>query len=179
MISERFLKKYKGFTLIEILVVIGLIAILAAVTIVAINPQKNFQQARDNERRAEANAILNAVGQYLAEEGNTVAALETAGGGGDGTAGADAFGTCGTDDTEITDNVAVDTADEVTAAPSTHTDLSAALVDEFIVTIPADPTGSGTVGATAVVGYTICKSGTRITIKAPDAEGGSAIEVSR
>ena len=56
-----------GFTLIEILVVIGIIAILAAVVLIAINPARQFAQARDAERHSELNSILNAIGQKLAD----------------------------------------------------------------------------------------------------------------
>ena len=60
-------KKHRGFTLIEILVVIGLIAILAAIVLIAINPGRQFAQARNSQRESNVNTILNAVGQDLAD----------------------------------------------------------------------------------------------------------------
>ena len=60
-------KAQKGFTLIEILVVIGIIAILAAIVIVAINPARQFAQARNSQRVSNVNAILNAIGQNIAD----------------------------------------------------------------------------------------------------------------
>lgn len=61
------MNKKKGFTLIEILVVIGIIAVLAAVVLVAINPARQFKLARDSQRMSNVTAILNAVGQNIAE----------------------------------------------------------------------------------------------------------------
>lgn len=60
-------KKGNGFTLIEILVVIGLIAILAAIVLIAINPARQFAQARDTQRTNDVSAISNAIGQYIAD----------------------------------------------------------------------------------------------------------------
>lgn len=60
-------KVARGFTLIEVLVVIGIIAILAGVVLVAINPGRQFQQARDSQRTSNTAAILNAVGQYIVD----------------------------------------------------------------------------------------------------------------
>lgn len=57
----------KGFTLIELVVVIGILAILLAIVLIAINPSRQFKQANDTRRRSDVNAVLNAVGQYYAD----------------------------------------------------------------------------------------------------------------
>lgn len=69
----------KGFTLIEILVVIGMIAILATIVLIAINPARQFRQGRDSQRTSNVNAILNAIGQYIADnKGAVPSAITTA-----------------------------------------------------------------------------------------------------
>ena len=59
--------KKGGFTLIEILVVIGIIALLATIVIIAINPARQFAQARNTQRESNINTILNAIGQNIAD----------------------------------------------------------------------------------------------------------------
>lgn len=55
----------------EILVVIGIIAILAAIVIVAINPSRQFAQARNAQRESNVSTILEAIGQNIADNKGT------------------------------------------------------------------------------------------------------------
>lgn len=56
--------KQTGFTLIEILLVIAIMAILAAIVIVAINPSKQFGEAQNVQRQSDVRAILDGIIQY-------------------------------------------------------------------------------------------------------------------
>lgn len=128
-------KKHKGFTLIEILIVIGIIAVLASIVIVAINPARQFAQARNTERTSNVSTILNALGQDLADN--------------DGVFG----GVCAS--TTIT-------ASSTDIGTGTGVDLSC-LVPTYIPTaLPTDPNGgtASDTGYTVAVDvngrYTVC-----------------------
>lgn len=59
----------RGFTLIEVLLVIAILAILAAVVIIAINPAKQLGEANNAQRRSDVRTILDAVQQYSLDNG--------------------------------------------------------------------------------------------------------------
>lgn len=152
--SYKLKTRENGFTLIEILLVIGIIAILSAVVIVAINPARQFAQARNSQRWSNINTILNAVHQYAVDNTGTLPSAITA------------------STTEICKTGA--------ASCTSLIDLSVLTTNEiYIVSLPLDPSCPSSC-ATNGIGYTIVKSANgRITVAAPDAELGVTINVIR
>lgn len=69
------MKNKKGFTLLEILLVVAAIGILASIVILAINPSKQLGDTRNAQRQADINAILNATYQYMLDEGEFPASV--------------------------------------------------------------------------------------------------------
>lgn len=147
-------KSLRGFTLIEVLLVIGLIAILAAIVIIAINPGRQFAMARNAQRSSDVNAILNAVHQNMIDNrGNW---------------------TCV--------NGSIPTSSATNMDSTSGFDICDCLVDVYLPKMPFDPsTGNYTDCTDYDTGYTIIQSTStsgRITIGA-SAEIGATISVTR
>src|SRR4030042_7056793 len=69
--KESILVMVWGFTLIELVLVIGILAILAVVVVVVLNPAEWLRQSRDSNRLSDLQTINSALGYYLADGGTT------------------------------------------------------------------------------------------------------------
>jgi len=138
-----------AFTLIEVLVVVALVAILAAITFIAINPAKNFADARNTQRSSDVAEILSAVTQYISEQGHTIGDFA---------------------------NVTTCPTTKAIGTTAGNVNLTTLLVDSYIVGIPTDPS-VGTAGDTGYTICKTVTS--RVTVTAPNAENGKTISVKR
>jgi len=145
-----------GFTLLEILLVVGAIAILAAIVIVAINPTKQLGQTKNAQRRADITTVLNAVYQYSIDNNGAIPG-----------------------DISTTSRNICKTGIATTAcADMDAVDLRVLTNNELYLTaIPQDPIGGM---STDTTGYFIKKTASnRINVTANFAEQGEVITATR
>lgn len=153
----------RGFTLIELLVVIAILAVLLAITLIAINPARQFGQANDTKRRSDTVAILDSIDQYAANNAGNFP----------------------------TDIVNMATGSAITLNNVNFPNTCSQLVTTYISALPVDPSAAGNTSPNGTSGisscattpwntaYTVYKDASnRITIAAPNAYSGT-ISVTR
>lgn len=146
----------KGFTLIEILIVIGIMAILATAIILAVNPPKQFAQARDTQRWINVSNISNAIYQNAAENNGVF--------------------TCAAG--------ALPSSAATMKSGMGGYDICACLVPTYLGSMPFDPSTAGTAYTDCAnydTGYTVMQNTTsnRVTVTAPSAESRVTVSVSQ
>ncbi len=110
-----FSKNKRGFTLLELLLVISIIAILASIIIVALNPGKQVGDARNNSLRSGVNAIISAVAQYTLDNNGALPNATLGIGSGSIPQATDASGAmeiCLTDPTDLTGATSLSCTDQ-------------------------------------------------------------------
>jgi len=65
--NNKFIKNNKGFSLMELLLVIAIMGVLSTVLVVSINPGHQLAKARDVQRETDIISILSAINQYASE----------------------------------------------------------------------------------------------------------------
>lgn len=64
--------KEKGFTLLELLIVIAILAILSAVTVIVLNPAEILKKSRDSQRISDLSTMKTAIGYYIVSTSSAV-----------------------------------------------------------------------------------------------------------
>ncbi|HWT55729.1 MAG TPA: type II secretion system protein [Candidatus Microsaccharimonas sp.] len=155
-------KQQRGFTLIELLVVIGILAILLAITLIAINPNKHFQDTRNAKRSSDVAAILDSIYEYQSANSGTLPPSVQG----------------SIPSSTSISSTAINLCDVVpTYLADLPTDPDTTLTGSFVNGGPTPCNGSTTSYDT---GYEISKTASgRFTVTAPSAEGGASISVTR
>ncbi|MFA6520811.1 MAG: prepilin-type N-terminal cleavage/methylation domain-containing protein [Candidatus Gracilibacteria bacterium] len=160
----------KGFTMVELIIVIAIIAVLAAGVFVAIDPAKRLHEARNSRRHTDTASILDALIKIQADNRGTHYTTVAAATAGNFYAIGTAANGC---DTTCTAKVTQAACLDLSAVPT-----------NYIASIPVDPS----TGTAANSDYYISKSATgTLTVGSCDPEGEAAggggvapaIEVSR
>lgn len=148
-------KQVRGFTLLELLIVMALIAILVGIVIAALNPARQFASARNSTRYSHLNVMMNAISANMAENRGQF--------------------TCAT-------GAVPATATKMAVGVGNY-DIGPCLVTNFLSSLPYDPSATGahwTLVTDYDTGYNISKdTSNRITLAAPSAELSQTISLTR
>jgi len=73
--DKKYMKKFsllnpQGFTLIELIVVVGILGILAATLLAAINPVAQFNKSNDAKRKGDLETVQRALELYYQDNGS-------------------------------------------------------------------------------------------------------------
>lgn len=152
----------KGFTLVELLVVIGIITILFAVVLVAVDPAQRLAQARNAVRRQDVRDILEAIMESIVDNDGTIPAnIDSV------TASSQVLGTAGS---------GCNTTCTAVTTVAACADLTGDLVEDYLSAIPMDPN----TGTAANTDYAVNKTaGGRILITSCDPELSVPISAQR
>ena len=158
----------KGFTLVELLIVIAIIAILAAVAFVALDPLTRFRDSRDAARWADITALVSAIkidqvdnrGRYVFGVSNATATEIMMISNATTTSGCEAF-TC--DQTVIDTNDCINIQDLVT--------------EGYLGALPVSPAGDTTWTAEYSGYYLIRNANGTIKVGACESENASEISI--
>jgi type IV pilus assembly protein PilA len=148
------MKKRKGFTLMELIIVIAIIAILAGVVYVAIDPARRLNEARNARRASDVVAILDAVRKHQADnDGQFYSTILSAAQDVNYVIGTNVSGCSGTCGSVTVDDECVDLS---------------SIGDNYLAVIPLDPKS----GTDANTGYYFNRSsGGAFTVGSCHAEG--------
>lgn len=149
----------RGFTLIEFIVATALVVVVAGIAIRGLNPGGQLAIARNNQRTAHINSLINTIRTNIAD---TRTGIFTC-----------ASGNIPTSSKKMASGVATSTYD-----------IAPCLIPTYIYVMPYDPSASGAHYASNTdydTGYFVMRNAStgQITVSAPSAELNKIISVTR
>jgi len=139
----------KGFTLIEVLLVIVLIGILISIGLVTFNAEARFIDARNDIRKTHIQTLEGSITQYKLQEGNYPTGL---------------------------DRNYKEICDPDASSCGEFFDLKQFLVPTYLQAIPQDPNDADTTGG-AGYGVAVDEATNTVSVRALQAEGGETITI--